>query len=89
MTWVVFYRSKGYNASSNNNFLGLLIGGGGETKDGLSNQIISDKYQRKCSETVTHILVPHLAAGLPMQLIVRLFQPGETEADAEEQSVWL
>ena len=36
-----------------------------------------------------YLLPSSLAAGLPIRLIVRLFQPGETEADAEEQSVWL
>ena len=40
-------------------------------------------------EMRTHLLPSALGAGLPVRLIVRLYQPGQSEADAEEQSIWL
>lgn len=52
-------------------------------------QSLEEIVEDVTAEMHEYLLPSSLAAGLPVHLIVRLFQPGQTEADAEEQEHWL
>ena len=52
-------------------------------------QSIAEIVEDLNEEMRAYLLPSALAAGLPVRLIVRLYQPGQSESDAEEQSLWL